>query len=319
MKKVLALLLVFAMIFCVVACAEKTPEDFDVTIDQIDLGKDYTKLEADILVLTQRTDLVENGKFDEYVAEFNKLYPNINVSYEGITDYSGTVTLRLADKTWGDICMLPPDVDKTEFENYFTPYGKQDKLEKTYQFLNEKSYDNIVYGIPSTNNAQGVVYNKAVFEAAGWSVLPKTPSDFIQALKDIKDNTDAIPLYSNYSAGWTMGAWDAYIGGCATGDTNYKNQVLPHAADPFSDNGDQTGPYAVYSVLYDAVANGLIETDPMTTDWEACKGMINRGEIGAMVLGSWAVTQMQQADENPDHCGRQTVCIRRPRLLLRDK
>ena len=59
----------------------------------------------------------------------------------------------------------------------------------------------------------------------------------------------------------------------------------------------------VYKVLYDAAANKLIEDDYTTTDWEGCKGMINRGEIGTMVLGSWAFTQMQGAGPNPDDIG----------------
>ena len=33
-----------------------------------------------------------------------------------------------------------------------------------------------------------------------------------------------------------------------------------------------TGPYAVYYVLYEAVARGLIEDDPTTTDWKEVKG-----------------------------------------------
>ena len=53
-------------------------------------------------------------------------------------------------------------------------------------------------------NAQGIVYNKKVFEEAGVTELPKTPTEFIEALQKIKDNTDAIPLYTNFAAGWTM-------------------------------------------------------------------------------------------------------------------
>lgn len=95
-----------------------------------------------------------------------------------------------------------------------------------------------------------------------------------------------------------MSAWDAYIGGSATGKSTFMNQDLIHSAAPFSDPGDGTGPYNVYKILYDAVANGLTEDDYSTTDWEGCKGMINRGEIGCMVLGSWAVPQMQEAGDN---------------------
>lgn len=100
-----------------------------------------------------------------------------------------------------------------------------------------------------------------------------------------------------------MGAWDAYIGGCATGDPDFMNYGMVHGENPFADNGDETGPFAVYNILYQAVSQELVEDDPTTTDWEGCKGMINNGEIGCMVLGSWAVVQMQQAGDNADDIG----------------
>lgn len=97
-----------------------------------------------------------------------------------------------------------------------------------------------------------------------------------------------------------MGAWDAYIGGTATGSADFMNIDLVHGSNPFSKKDDMTGPYAVYYVLYEATARGLIEDDPSTTDWEGSKGMINNGEIGCMVLGSWAVVQMQEGGANAD-------------------
>jgi ABC-type glycerol-3-phosphate transport system substrate-binding protein len=212
------------------------------------------------------------------------------------------MTIRLTTDDWGDICMIPTTVDKAELPNLFVPYGDQAKLSETYSFLNDFSFEGISYGMPSTANAQGIVYNKKVFADAGITTMPKTPDEFINALKAIDEKTDAIPLYTNFAAGWTMGAWDAYIGGSATGDADFMHEIC-HIKDPFTNRGDGTGPYAVYNVLYEAVAQGLIEDDPSTTDWEGCKGMINRGEIGTLVLGSWAVTQMQDAGDNPQDIG----------------
>ena len=54
-------------------------------------------------------------------------------------------------------------------------------------------------------------------------------------LQDIKDKTDAIPLYTNFAAGWTMTAWDAYIYGGATADPDWKNITMPQTKDPFAD------------------------------------------------------------------------------------
>ncbi len=272
------------------------------TIDSITLGEDYTDLEATIKFLTHRTDIVDTT-FQDYIAEFNKLYPNIKIEYEAVTDYAQDVQIRLTTDDWGDVCGIPTNLQKNELADKFISYGEKETLDTQYVLLNNFSYDGQVYGIPSTGNAQGIVYNKKVFEEAGVTEMPKTPTEFLEALQKIKDNTDAIPLYTNFAAGWTMGAWDAYIGGCATGDPDFMNYGITHGENPFADNGEETGPFAVYNILYQAVSQGLIEDDPTTTDWEGCKGMINNGEIGCMVLGSWAVVQMQEAGDHADDIG----------------
>ena len=200
-------------------------------------------------------------------------------------------------------CGIPTNLQKNELEDEFISYGDKKTLDENYVLLNNFAYNGNVYGIPSTGNAQGIVYNKKVFEEAGVTELPKTPTEFIEALQKIKDNTDAIPLYTNFAAGWTMGAWDAYIGGCATGDPDFMNYGMVHGENPFADNGDETGPFAVYNILYQAVSQELVEDDPTTTDWEGCKGMINNGQIGAMVLGSWAYSQMVEAGDHGDDIG----------------
>lgn len=321
-KKIISLLLVMTMMLSFMACKGKEDEPTDgkktdnnvtnekddgggsglPTIDSLKLGTDYTDITADLKFLTHRTDIVDT-RFAEYIAEFQKLYPNVTITYEAITDYAEDVTIRLTTGDWGDICMIPTTVQKSELSGLFVPFGTLDGVGKNYSYLNNFAFEGNVYGIPSTVNAQGIVYNKRVFEEAGVTQIPRTPEEYLEALQKIKDNTEAIPMYTNFSAGWTMGAWDAYIGGSATGDPDFMNNVMVHSKDPFADRGDQTGPFAVYNTLYEAVARGLIEDDPTTTDWEGCKGMINRGEIGTLVLGSWAVTQMQGAGDNPDDIG----------------
>lgn len=339
-KKLLSLLLVLTMVFSLAACGskdakddtksnegtnntateapkEETTEDeapADITtaafptIDTLTLGEDFTDIKADLKFLTHRTDIVDT-KLAGYVTEFQKMYPNVTITYEGITDYAQDATIRLTTGDWGDIMMIPTTTLKNELPGLFLSFGDYDKIGETYGFIDNFSFEGKVYGIPSTVNAQGVLYNKKVFADAGISTLPKTPDEFLDALQKIKDNTDAIPLYTNFAAGWTMGAWDAYIGGSATGDPDFMNVKLPHMKDPFANKGDGTGPYAVYNLLYEAVARGLIEDDPTTTDWESSKGMLNRGEIGTMVLGSWAVTQMKDAGDNPDDVGYMTFPI----------
>lgn len=268
------------------------------------VGEDYTDITAELRVITHRTDIIDTT-FAKYVEEFNKLYPNIKINYEGITNYADDMTTRISSNNWGDICMVPTTIQLPDLNLYFHPLCQLSEIEADYNFATNRAYDGVVYGIPSTGNAQGIIYNKKVAEAAGYTGenMPKTPDEFIQFLQAIKDKTDAIPLYTNFAAGWTMGAWDAYIGGGATADPDWMNITMPQTRDPFADRGDGTGPYAVYKILYDAVSLGLTEDSPTATDWEGCKPMINNGEIGVMVLGSWAIIQMQEAGPNAADIG----------------
>ena len=275
----------------------------DIQYKDIKLGETGKDIKANLKLYSNRTDMLKddyNGTtWKQYLAEFNKMYPNIKVSIEGGTDYANSALTRLQGGDWGDIMMIPA-VDKSELGNYFLSYGSLADMKKEVKYATDKAYDNKVYGVASTGNASGIVYNKKVFKEAGIEKLPTTPDEFISDLKAIKEKTKAIPLYTNYAAGWTMGAWDDYIGGTATGNAKYLNQVLEHTKNPFKDPGDGTHAYNVYKILYDAVADGLTEDDYSTTDWESSKGKMNNGEIATMVLGSWAVSQMQAAGDNAD-------------------
>ncbi len=332
LKKVLALSLAAVMAFSIVGCGSSQTGTETATTDEkaveetaegttgetagdtteaatgelsyanIVLGDSYTDITTTIKWLTNRTDLDESGVLAEYIKAFNDTYPNITVEVDAMTDYAEESLLRLSAGDWGDIMFIPA-VDKSLLGSYFIPYGDLATMDGLTRFANQWMYEEQVYGVACTGNASGIVYNKAVFEEAGVKELPTTPDEFIAALQAIADNTDAVPLYTNYAAGWTMGAWDDYIAGGATGDATYINQKFLHTQDPFKDYEDGSHAYAVYKILYDAVANGLTEEDYTTTDWEGCKGMINNGEIGAMVLGSWAYSQMVEAGDNGDDIG----------------
>ena len=94
----------------------------EVAFQDLKLGEDYKDLEADLKFVTHRTDLVDTT-FQEYIEEFQKLYPNINITYEGITNYAEDIMTRLTTGDWGDICMIPTTIDKDELENYFVSFG----------------------------------------------------------------------------------------------------------------------------------------------------------------------------------------------------
>ncbi|MBX3063586.1 MAG: carbohydrate ABC transporter substrate-binding protein [Anaerolineae bacterium] len=248
-------------------------------------------LSGTITVLSHRTDRDKDGTLARYSEEFKKLHPDVTVNWETITDYAGEVATRLNTTDYGDVLNIPPSLSPDKYPDFFSPLGTVEELGQKYQFINEGAFGGTVYGIATTGNANGILYNKDVFKAAGVTSVPKTPEEFMAALKAIKENTQAVPLYTNYHAGWALTQWNTGIQAFSA-DPDYVNIKLPHLDAPFAEG---TPLYNSYKLLYDAVKAGYTEKDPTTTDWELSKPMIANGEIGVMVLGSWAISQMQAA------------------------
>ncbi|MFT4259907.1 ABC transporter substrate-binding protein [Microbacterium sp.] len=250
------------------------------------------EIKGDIKVLTWRTDLVQDGTYDRYVEEFEKKYPEVNVTIEAVTDYATEMQTRMSTTNYGDVLGIPT-LQPDQYEQFLEPLGKTADFEDTYRFLPAASYDGTQYGIAWGGNANGVVYNKKVFEEAGITDLPTSEDEWLDALQKIKDKTDAVPLYTNYKAGWTLTQSFGNLGGI----TNDPDAPITLAEDtaPWTEGTDM---YAIDSLLYESVAAGLTEEDPLTTDWEQSKVLIGTGKIGAMTLGSWAVSQMKAAAED---------------------
>ncbi|BDV29926.1 ABC transporter substrate-binding protein [Microbacterium terricola] len=251
------------------------------------------EVKGDIKVVTWRTDLVEDGTFDKYAAEFNKKYPDVNVTFEGITDYAGEMLTRMSTTNYGDVIGIPA-IKPDQYEQFLEPLGKTADFEDTYRFLPAASFDGTQYGIAFGGNANGVVYNKKVFEEAGVSATPTNEDEWLDALQKVKDNTDAIPLYTNYKDGWPLTQSFGNLG-VVTDDPDAPITMAEDKA-PWTEGSDV---YAIDSLLYDSVAAGLTEDDPLTTNWEQSKVDLGTGKIAAMTLGSWAISQMQAAaDDN---------------------
>lgn len=299
MKRTLALLLALIMVLSLTACgsSEAPAASTSAAAPAADSGDQ--PVSGKITYLTNRTDLDTDGTYEALIAKFNEKYPDVKVEVQSITDYAGELATRMQTTEYGDVLMIPDAVPSSAFSKYFEPFGTVEELSDKYQegYLYSKWYDGQVYGLAYMCTVQGIVYNKAVFEKAGITTLPKTPDEFLDCLQKIKDNTDAIPYYTNANSGWTLDQWEDHTFGTITGNANYKNNDLPNDKAAFEEGSSH---YVVAKLLNDIVSKGLCEADPTTCDWEASKLMLNNGEIGCMVLGSWAISQMKEAGEHGD-------------------
>lgn len=258
----------------------------------IQVNKDIA-LKLDFLTHKQGLE----DEFAKYQKEFNEIYPNVKIVYEPIGDYKKNIEIRWTSGDWGDLCMIPHQfLTETQLPNLFAPLGTVEEFDKKYEFASAFSLNGNVYGITSTGTAYGVLYNKKVLAQAGVTEIPKTPESFFEALRKVKANTSAIPLYCNYGAGSRLADWEWNARGSLTGDPNYKNKMI-YMVDPFSPGKPY---YTVMKMLYDVVAQGLVEDDPSTSTWDSCKNLLAQGKAAATVIGSWATVDTQNAAENPD-------------------
>ncbi|MBC9711486.1 extracellular solute-binding protein [Streptomyces sp. TRM66268-LWL] len=265
--------------------------------------KDPDKVSGTITVLTNRTDLVQDDTMDKYAAEFNKIYPKVKVKFQGLTDYEGEVKIRMNTEDYGDVLLIPGVVAKGDYPKFFAPLGDTKDMEGKYRFTGKSDVKGKTYGIANFGTVNGLVYNKAVWEKAGVTEWPTTPAEFLAGLEKIKAKTGAAPYYTNFKDGWPLSSpWTNSIGSvsCDVGASD----SLAGSDKPWAKGGDLN---VIDTLLYDIVHRKLSEKDPATTNWEGSKAQLAKGEIGSMLLGSWAVNQMRaeatRLGENPDDIG----------------
>ncbi len=318
MKKGMALLLSLILVISVIGCSKKTETDNSGSAQSSSESKDTNKdtvkdnsskdsaqastkqgknydVEMELTFLTHKQGMEDT--FAEYQAEFNKIYPNVKITYEPIADYKSNIEMRWTSNDWGDMCMVPHQfISETELPNLFASLGSVDDYSSKYEFASAFSLDGQVYGISSTGTAYGVLWNKAVLEKAGVTEFPKTSDEFFAVLEKVKANTDAIPCYCNYGAGSRLADWEWNARGSMTGDGNYKNKMI-YMVDPFAAGT----PYnTVMRMLYDVVARDLVEDDPTTSTWDSCKNLLATGQVACTVIGSWACQDTKNVSETPD-------------------
>ncbi|MFD5715816.1 ABC transporter substrate-binding protein [Streptomyces pharetrae] len=256
-----------------------------------------------ITVLTNRTDLVQNGTMKKYAAQFNETYPEVKVEFEAMTDYEGEVKIRMNTENYGDVLLIPASVAKGDYPKFFAPLGATPTMKETYRFTDKTDVDGRTYGIATFGTANGFVYNKALWKRVGITDWPTSPREFLDDLKAIKEKTGATPYYTNFKDGWPLSSpWTNSIGSVSC--DSQASDKLSAVEKPWQKGSDLN---VIDTLLHDIVHEKLSEKDPSTTNWEASKTLLAKGEIGSMLLGSWAITQLrdaaEKAGENPDDIG----------------
>ena len=242
---------------------------------------------------------VNASEMEKYKKAFEKKYPNVTVHYTTYYDYDLELQKRVESGNYGDVIYIPSFFANQPFWEYLEPLGSIDELSKKYDFINKGwLHDDTVYGVPSYAYLTGFIYNKEVFDKAGISKRPTTITEFKEAMESIKKHTNAIPFYTNCSTDWALYPWDSFPYIEMTGDAAYRYNEFIFQENPFSEG---TNHYKVYELLYDLVASDYVEDDVLKSDWYQTCQMLNKGEIGCIAIGSWAIDQIRNVGPNGDN------------------
>lgn len=241
---------------------------------------------------------VNESNMQKYKEAFERKYPNAKINYTTYHDYDRAVKERIESGDYGDVLYVPSYFSSESFWKYLEPLGTMDELSEKYYFV-EKGwiYGDTLYGIPSYAYLMGFVYNKEVFDKAGIVEIPKTIDEFKHAMELIDKHTNAIPLCTNNSIDWALNPWFTYPYIEMTGQADYKLAEFIYQEYPFSEGNPH---YKVYRLLYDLVAEGLVEPNVLEGDWYNTCVKLNNGEIGCFAIGSWALEQIRSAGVNGD-------------------
>jgi ABC-type glycerol-3-phosphate transport system substrate-binding protein len=236
-----------------------------------------------LTILTNRTDIADTVLNKTYRAAYLKLHPNVTLKFESDVNYDSDTETRLASKNFGDVLLIPANMNKADEPSYFESLGKEKDYDSKYYGVKGTGdeFGGTIYGVPTEMNVSGMVYNKKVFKEAGITKLPTSEDEFVKDMQLVKSKTTAIPYYTNYKAGWPLQQWESDVMS-VSGKASYTNVDEVNDNAPFSPGKPE---YVTYQLLYNLVKDKLVEPDPTTSDWDKSKTMLAKGQIATMELG----------------------------------
>ena len=303
MKKLLPILLVLMML-----CSTAFAAGFEVP------AEGYDGSEVTITFCTQQGTALQEVT-NNYIAEFNKLYPNIHIehttqgSYDDVRDQIVTdisvgaqpnvaycypdhvalYNLAKAVQTLDELIDSKVEVTRADGTTEIlglTDEQKADFIEGYYEEGRQYG-DGLMYTMPFSKSTEVLYYDKTFFEANGIAV-PTTWEEMEQVCAKIKEiDPDSIPLGYDSEANWFITMCEQYNSPytSATGEhylfNNEQNRAFVKMFNEWYNKG-----YLTTQKLYGAYTSGLFTS--------------TNGVRSYMSIGSSAGAKYQRPTANAD-------------------
>lgn len=145
--------------------------------------------------------------FDKLIAKFEKENPNIDVVNVNPPDAETVLKTRVAKRDIPDIVAIGANSTFAELSKAgvfvdVTSASELDSIQSAYiDMLRDVTGLEKVYAIPYAANADGIIYNKAIFNELGLTV-PKTWDELIAVAEKVKA-AGKTPFYFTFKDAWT--------------------------------------------------------------------------------------------------------------------
>ena len=154
--------------------------------------------------------------FDALAEKFNATHTDIHLTISSPNEPVTILKTRFIRENYPDIIGIGGDMNYSNFQDAelladVSGYKGLSKIKKAYidileglEFVPTEG----IFGVPYMANAAGILYNKDIFDAHGWTI-PETWSDFLK-LCDTIQAAGILPMYFGFKDTWTtLAPWNA--------------------------------------------------------------------------------------------------------------
>lgn len=300
-KKVLALCMATTLSSSLlVACGSSASSTVSSESD-VSASTTETALTGEITFSLNRSEEELSTLYQPIADRFMQENPGTSIQFVVHETDAQIARTQLNAGEFADISIAPRDITPSDLSRFYLPLGSTEELSQTYQYAGLLANDGITYGLPNGVTHSGMLYNKTVVDTYLNGEVPSTLDAWYAACETLKEN-GITPVWINAGSRWPMSEWDN-IAFEISGDPGYRNS-LQNVAEPWAEGTPLSQEAQIFQTL---IENDWIEEDTVLDQWDASRKGMASGEIGFMILGSWAVPQLRDVAEtlglDPDTIG----------------
>ncbi|MBC2579507.1 ABC transporter substrate-binding protein [Clostridium sp. DJ247] len=222
---------------------------------------------------------------------FEKENPNIKITFSSPPNAGTVLKTRLVKNDIPDILSLGGDISYSDLSNAkvlldLSNENFLDQIQKPYiDMTKELVEDNKLYGIPYATNADGVLYNKDLFEELGLQI-PKTWDELIDISKKIQA-AGKTPFYFTFKELWVA--------------TNFWN-VLAGNLQPNDFAKDRKNGKTTFASTHDEVVDKILELikygqeDILGVNYNDGNSKFAQGKAVMYIQGNWAISDIKKSN-----------------------